>query len=68
MTIQRIVYTSPVDALTALERSLLEYERQHSMISADFHARYERGELGDAAEFIEWAGDYQHYLRTSFIS
>jgi hypothetical protein len=33
------------------------------MTSADFYARYESGELGDAAEFIEWAGDYQHYLQ-----
>ena len=63
MTIQRIVYTSPVDALTALVRSLMEYEQRHKMASADFYARYERGELGDSAEFIEWAGDYQHYLQ-----
>jgi len=32
------------------------------MASADFYARYERGELGDSAEFVEWAGDYQQYL------
>ena len=63
MTIQRIVYTSPVDALTTLVRSLMEYEQRHDMASADFYARYERGELGDSAEFIEWAGDYQHYLQ-----
>jgi hypothetical protein len=62
MTIQRIVHTSSVDALTALVRSLVEYERRHGMTSADFYARYQSGELGDAAEFIEWAGDYQHYL------
>ena len=63
MTIQRNVYTSPVDALTALVRSLMEYEQRHKMASADFYARYESGELGDAAEFMEWAGDYQHYLQ-----
>ena len=67
MTIQRIVYTSPVDALTALVRSLVEYEQRHDMASADFYARYERGEFGDSAEFIEWAGDYQHYLQLKAV-
>lgn len=63
MTIQRIAYASSVDALTALVRSLVTYERRHKLASADFYARYEKGELGDSAEFIEWAGDYQHYLQ-----
>ncbi|MBI3799698.1 MAG: hypothetical protein HY268_22340 [Deltaproteobacteria bacterium] len=63
MTIQRTVYTSPVDALAALVRSLVEYEQQHHLASADFYVRYERGELGDSAEFVEWAGDYRHYLQ-----
>ncbi len=63
MTIQRVVYASSVDALTALVRSLVEYEKRHGMTSADFYARYESGEFGDAAEFMEWAGDYQHYLQ-----
>ena len=62
MTVQRTVYASPVDALAALVRSLVEYEQRHKMASADFYARYERGELGDSAEFVEWAGDYQQYL------
>ncbi|HKA52591.1 MAG TPA: hypothetical protein VKJ47_02915 [Candidatus Binatia bacterium] len=63
MAIQRTVYTSPVDALAALVRSLVEYEQRHQMTSADFYARYNRGELDDSAEFVEWAGDYQHYLQ-----
>ena len=46
-----------------LLRSLMQHEQQHNMASADFYARYERGELGDSAEFVEWAGDYQHYLQ-----
>ena len=61
MKIQRTVYASPVDALAALVRSLVVYEQRHKM--ADFYDRYERGELGDSAEFVEWAGDYQHYLQ-----
>ena len=61
MKIQRTAYVSPVEALAALIRSLVAYEQRHKMSSADFYARYQRGELGDAADFVEWAGDYQHY-------
>ena len=63
MTIQQMGYATSVAALTALVRSLGEYEKRHGMTSADFYARYESGELGDAAEFREWAGDYQHHLQ-----
>jgi hypothetical protein len=39
MTVQRTVYASPIDALAALVRSLVEYEQRHYMASADFYAR-----------------------------
>jgi hypothetical protein len=61
MTVKRTVYTSPVEALAALIRSLVAYEQRYQMSSADFYARYQRGELGDSTDFVEWAGDYQHY-------
>lgn len=63
MPIKRVTYTSPVEALAALIRSLVEYEQRYQMPSADFYARYQRGEMGDTEDFIEWAGDYQHYLQ-----
>ena len=63
MAVRRTVYTSPIEALTALIRSLVAYEQRHQMSSADFYARYQRGEMGDTADMIEWAGDYQHYLQ-----
>jgi hypothetical protein len=63
MTIQRTVYTSPIEALVALTRSLVAYEQQYHLSSVDFYARYQQGEMGDTADFIEWAGDYQHYLQ-----
>ncbi len=63
MIIQRTVYTSPVEALVVLIRSLVAYEQQYHMTSADFYARYQQGEMGDTADVIEWAGDYQHYLQ-----
>ncbi len=63
MAIQRTVYATPVEALAALIRSLVIFEQRHHMSSADFYARYQRGEMGDEADFVEWAGDYQHYLQ-----
>jgi len=63
MTVQRTVYMSPIEALTALIRSLVAYEQRYQMPSSDFYARYQRGEMGDTADMIEWAGDYQHYLQ-----
>jgi len=62
MAIQRTVYASPVEALDALIRSLVAYERRYQMSSADFYGRYRKGEMEDKAEFVEWAGDYHHYL------
>ena len=63
MTIQRSTYTSPVEALAALIRTLVAYEQRFQISSADFYARYQKGDMGDAADFVEWAGDYQHYLQ-----
>ncbi|MBI3944001.1 MAG: hypothetical protein HY326_13370 [Chloroflexi bacterium] len=62
MAIQRTIYTSPLDAFVAVIRSLVEYEQKYNLSSTDFYVRYQRGEMGDAQDFIEWAGNYQHYL------
>lgn len=63
MVVQRTTYTSPIEALTALIRSLVAYEQRYQMSSSDFYACYQRGDLEDTAEMIEWAGDYQHYMQ-----
>jgi len=63
MAIQRSAYESPVDAIAALIRSLVVYEQRYQMSSPDFYARYQKDGMGDAAGFVEWAGDYQHYLQ-----
>jgi hypothetical protein len=52
-----------VEALTTLVRSLVAYEQQYQMLSTDFYTRYERGEMDDSADYVEWAGDYQHYVQ-----
>ena len=62
MTIETITYDLPVDALVALLRALIMYEQRYQMSSAEFFTRYQEGKVGDSADFVEWAGDYQHYL------
>lgn len=59
---QIIEYTSPVDALVALVRQLSAYENQYQMDSADFFTQYSQGQTSDDEAFVEWAGNYQHYL------
>lgn len=59
---QIIEYTSPLDALVDLAKQLNTYETQYHMDSAEFFTKYNQGETADDEVFIEWAGNYQHYL------
>lgn len=59
---QIIEYTSPLDALIGIVKQLNIYEIEHQMDSADFFAKYSRGETSDDEVFVEWAGNYRHYL------
>jgi len=61
MDIQRIEFKSPLEALLALSRALAILEARHGMSSEEFFARYSDGKLGDDRDFVEWAGDFQHY-------
>jgi hypothetical protein len=62
MTVETLTYDSPIDALVDLVRGLVVYEQRYQMGSAEFFAQYQEGKLGDAADFVEWAGDYQQYV------
>ncbi len=59
---QRIEYSSPLDALIAVTKRLSLYENRQHMTSAEFFDRYNRGELSDDREMIEWAIDYRQFL------
>ncbi|MGB3200512.1 MAG: hypothetical protein WBA99_06400 [Nodosilinea sp.] len=59
---QIVEYTTPLDALIALAKQLKVYEIQYQMDSAEFFTQYSQGETSDAEDFVEWAGNYQHYL------
>lgn len=62
MTVEAVACDSPVDTLVVLLRALIAYEQRYQMSSAEFFTRFQEGKLGDSADFVEWAGDYQHYL------
>ncbi len=62
MAIKRVTHGSVVDALDALLRALAAYEQKYNMTSVEFYSRYLSGVLEDSRDFVEWAGDYQHYM------
>jgi len=62
MPFKRITYASAIDALDALLKSLAAYEQKYQMSSDEFYANYLSGKLEDSKDFVEWAGDYKHYL------
>lgn len=62
MVVETTTYDSPIDALVALVQTLVTYEQRYRMNSAQFFAKYQDGKLEDSADFVDWAGNYQHYL------
>ena len=61
MKIERTAFTTPLEALLALTQSLAVFEQRYQMPSDEFYAQYQAGTWGDERDFVEWAGDYQHY-------
>lgn len=54
--------SNPVDDLLELAEELREYEQKYNMTSEEFYKRFQRGELGDAMDFMDWAGAYDLFL------
>jgi hypothetical protein len=48
--------------LEEVQRELEPFERQYSMSSEECHWRFMAGELGDAADIVEWMGLYDNVL------
>jgi hypothetical protein len=59
---QTVEFDSRLDALLALAKRLSRHEAKIGMDSEAFYDSYSKGDLGDDAQFIEWANDYRHYL------
>ena len=55
--------TSPVDALIATVERLTRYEEKFGMKTPEFYEKFMRGEMGDAKDYIAWAGTYEIFLR-----
>jgi len=51
----------PIEELLNLERELIRNEQKYNMSSETFFRRYQAGEIGDAIEFVSWAGHYRLY-------
>lgn len=60
---EALARSNPIDELLELLRDLVAYEEQYNMASEEFYERFMRGELGDAGDYISWAGYYETYLR-----
>jgi len=55
--------TSPVDALIATVQPLTRYEEKFGMKTPEFYEKFMRGEMGDAKDYIAWAGTYEILMR-----
>ena len=55
-------------ALEELAESLAALERRYRMPSATFYESYQKGELGDDLDFVEWASLYELATRVGLIS
>ncbi len=40
---------------TRLLNQVMMFEQTYSMVSSEFYRRYEKGEMGDEMDFVEWA-------------
>ena len=59
-------YDSPLDALITVTKRLSIFEEKYGMAAEDFFDKFNKGEMGDSIDFIEWSNDYQHYLAIRF--
>ena len=58
MTIEKLMQRELkrlLDLKTRLNDQIIEFERKYSLTSIQFYPKYERGELGDDLDFMEWA-------------
>ena len=45
------------------QKKLEDFEKRYGLSTADFFAKYQKGEMGDGADMIEWAGEYKMLLK-----
>ena len=59
---QTIQYTSPLDALVTVAKTIESLRKSAAWTQRRFFDQYSRGQLSDDTLFVEWANDYRHYL------
>lgn len=52
-----------LDKLVGLQAQIAEFEAQYQLSSDSFYLRFERGELGDAMDCIEWSATLEMIAR-----
>jgi uncharacterized protein YeeX (DUF496 family) len=45
------------------QKKLRDFEKRYQLSTADFFAKYQKGEMGDGADIIDWAGEYKMLLK-----
>ena len=53
----------PMTDFIEITMQLGRYEQLHGMSSAEFYEKYQRGEMGDSMNVMEWASDYHMFLK-----
>ena len=44
-------------------KKLEDFEKKYQLPTIDFFAKYQKGEMGDEADMIDWAGEYKMLLK-----
>ena len=50
-------------AIKRTKRILDELEKKYDMPSQDFYEKYQKGEMGDSPDMIDWSGEYKILLK-----
>ena len=51
------------ESLEELIAALRKFEDKYGMSTVEFYARFMAGKMGDARDFIKWAGNFMIYQR-----
>ena len=51
--------TTPIDDLIELTRELVQMEIKYKMSSDEFYKKFQKGEMGDSMEIMEWATSFE---------
>ena len=53
--------TNPTESLKLVLDEMRKMEDRYGLSTLEFYSRFIRGEMGDSADFVSWASDYEDY-------